>query len=379
MAALLALLLIAPAAAQPDKPTIGILRFGFYPTFHWMEGALLDMLELHGWLSAEERESLRDGVERIDRETEQLNIFWGDADYDLNNARLLIESALDREPDMLITLSTPLTQAAISETLDMDEPPPLFFAGVYNPQEAGIIEDRCDKPPHVTGVEVVIDYGRILPLLLLQHPDLQSLGTIYNSSEATGSHGARRIVEVAEGLGIEVAAAPVVGVADVQLAAESLLGKGVEAILVPYDLTLGQSINQIANIAWETETPVYHASLMSVYVGATAAVGPFLYYEQGRHLGRLAIAQLEGELDVAGTAVMAHANLGVAVSLDTAEALGIELSEALLEAVDVRIIDGETLMEPEWGRFTAESAQLLPVDEQRAVDAEILADLRCAD
>ena len=101
----LALLLasVLPAYAD-DKPAVGILRFGFYPTAYWMEGAILNHLELYGWIDAEEKSRLR---QREDLENARISIFWGDADFDFNNAALLIDAALDREPDALITFSTP--------------------------------------------------------------------------------------------------------------------------------------------------------------------------------------------------------------------------------------------------------------------------------
>ena len=98
-------------AQAQAKPTIAILRFGFFPTLHWMEGALLDNLALYGWLSADERETLR---ERQDLQGEKLNIFWGDADFDYSAVTVMVDQALDREADVLVTLSTPVTQAAVT-------------------------------------------------------------------------------------------------------------------------------------------------------------------------------------------------------------------------------------------------------------------------
>ena len=102
---LLAILLPFAASAQDDdKPTVGILRFGFYPTNYWMTGAVLNLLELYGWIDEADKAALRQGE---DLENERLSIFWGDAGFDFNNATLLIDAALDRQPDALITFSTP--------------------------------------------------------------------------------------------------------------------------------------------------------------------------------------------------------------------------------------------------------------------------------
>ena len=373
---LVLLLCCAPAVgAQADgKPTIAILRFGFFPTLHWMEGALLDTLALYGWLSADERETLR---ERQDLQGEKLDILWGDADFDYANVTIMVDEALDREADVLVTISTPVTQTAVNQTLPLEEPPIILFAGVHNPLQAGIMRSPCLKPAHVTGSESITDYDAIVPLLLQLQPDLQVIGTIYNSSEASGIHGAGRIQEIGESLGLAVETRAVFGLTDVQLATDALLSAGVQAIAIPNDLSIGQSVPLIATTALEYEIPVVHASLLSVYFGATMTAGPFLYFDQGAQVGRLLVAYLQDELDIAATAVNAHSNLAVALNLDNATELGIDISDELLALADVTVEDGITIMDEDWGRMTYQGMQLLPLAEQREVDSAYLAGLRC--
>ena len=378
LAGLLLLMFVAPAALAQDasKATVGLLRFGFYPSTHWMEGAILDLLELYGWINAAEKAQLR---ERQDLENERLLIFWGDAGFDFNDAALLIDEALDRQPDALITFSTPLTQIALNQTRHMEAPPAIIFADVHNPAEAGIIQASCLKPAHISGVEAKINYEDILPLLLLQHPRLESIGILHHPSQATGSQGAQQIQAIAERQGISVKSAPILSLADVKIAVDSLLSKGVEAILIPYDLSVGQIVGFIAETAMEQGVPVYHASLMSVYLGAAMSAGPYLYVEQGRQAGSMLIAHLNGELDMARAAVKTHDHLAVALNFDVADALGMQFTPALLEMADVIIENGETEMEPAWGLLTQQRAMLPTLAEQQAIDAAFLASLQCAD
>ena len=372
----LALLMASGAhAADSGKPAVAIMRFGFHPIFHWMEGAMLDLLALHGWLSADERQTLN---AREDFQGHRLDILWGDAGFDLGAAALMIDVALDQEVDAMVTLSTPVTQLAANLTSDLSHPPAIIFVGAHNPVEAGIINSRCLKPPHITGIEAVTPYEDIVPLLLLQQPSLEIIGTLYNSSEATGIHGARRIQEIGEGLGLRVIAAAVVGAPDVSLAVGGLISKGVQAILIPHDLTMGASLPIVATTAYEAEIPLYHASLVSVYAGAAMAAGPFLYYEQGVHAGRMLVARLNGELDTASTGVFRHETLGVAVNLDIAAELGMEITDDLMARADVTVQNGITEMDPAWGKLTYERGQLLPAEQQAAADRAFLASLQCA-
>ena len=149
---LLALLMLLPAAAADDTPTVAILYFGDSPSIERASGAILDVLQSYGYLSAEENNTLEEGS---DFQGERINIIWGDAGYDIPTVSIMVDSALDQEPDVLVTLSTSVTLVAVNATLDMDEPLPVLFTAVHNPFEAGIAEAACIKPANVTGTEIV--------------------------------------------------------------------------------------------------------------------------------------------------------------------------------------------------------------------------------
>ena len=68
-------LAFAPAAmGQADNPTIAILRFGPLPNNDITEGAILDVLESYGFVSAEENRIFE---ARRDYEGENITIYWG--------------------------------------------------------------------------------------------------------------------------------------------------------------------------------------------------------------------------------------------------------------------------------------------------------------
>ncbi len=204
---LLSLLLMAqPLAAQTeDKPTVAMLRFGSFIAFTAIEDAILGTMLGAGLVSEEEHALLR---ARENLEGERINVHWNDADFDFAAVNAIVEDALDRGADALIVLSTPTAQAAVNITADMNDPPIVLFTSVFNPFEAGIAQASCLKPSHVSGVESVTRYEDIVPLLLLQNPDIGVIGTIFSSAETSGQSGAEAIAAAAEahGLTVEVAA-----------------------------------------------------------------------------------------------------------------------------------------------------------------------------
>ena len=135
---------------------------------------------------------------------------------------------------VLFTRGLPPTLRALTETTDTEDPPAIIFT-LSNPIESGVAQSACLHAPHITGVEAQSPYAEILPLLMLQNPDLRYIGTIFGSNEAPGVLGARDIVRIGESLGLQVESVGAFAFSDLRDAANRLVDKGVEAIVLPLD------------------------------------------------------------------------------------------------------------------------------------------------
>ena len=337
--ALLSLLLIPLARAQEDgNPTIAILRFGSLAGSDLTLIGILDTLEIYDFINAEEQAALG-GYQ--DLEGEKINVIWRDANFDFPTVNLMISDAIDRGADALLTLSTPVTQAAVNATLDMDDPPVVLFTTVYNPYQSGIADAPCIKPDHVTGTETLTPYEDIVPLLLLQDPDMKKIGTIYSSSETSGVLGAERIKEIGESLGLTVETAAVTSLPDLSLAAEGLISKGVEAFLIPTDLITTKGLPLLMALAIENSIPIFHSSQGGIYAGATISAGSGLYYALGVNVGYILTAHLNEAIDIATTGISAVSNMGVSVNMDLAMMQNAAIPQTLMEKADYVIQNRE--------------------------------------
>ena len=367
---ILALLPLAVAQAQ-DNPTIAILRFGDLSTYDVTEGALLDVLESYGFISAEENAILHS---RQDLEGENIHIVFGSANFDLPTASLMLENALDYEPDALITLTTTVTQMAVNATSDMEEPPAVLFTSVYNPYAAGLAQSPCLKPDHVTGAVSSTPYQDILYLMLQHYPDIDTIGTLYDSSEAAGMAGAEEIKQIGEALGLTVLDAAVAGVDEVLLAAEGLISRGSDAFafVMPIDLRMDATgLPQVINLGSEYGIPVFHPALFSIESGATVSFGFYNYYAQGENLGRILAAYLNGDIDIATTAIIEQSSEAIGVNLDMAAEQGIEIAPDILEQADAVIEDGETTIS-ERVQHEMRTGDVMPLEDRQAGDAGFL-------
>ena len=332
---ILTLLLAAPAAAQDGKPVIALLSISeeFWPL---LEGAVLDTLQGYGFINDAERAQLD---EREDIAGEKLDIFWGSADLSLPNANILIENAIDRGADALITLSTSLTQVAVNLTSDLDEPPIVIFSAAA-PYVRGIAQSACVKPAHVTGAHTVQDYESLLAATLLLDPALRSVGVLLLTGDAASESGAAQIAAIAESLGINVEYAAAAAVSDLALATDGLISRGVGAVIVPGSPMLVSGTGIIVETGLDAGVPVVSSTLPAIALGAPFGFGSYRQQQEGYDLGRVLVAWLNGEADIASTAIHAVTGFGIGLNLNSIQLADIEVPEELLARADA-IVDGE--------------------------------------
>ena len=312
------------------------------------ECGVIEALHRFGWLTDDEygglKANLEDGLSNL--EGERVNLLFSDASWDYGSLIPMMETALDKGADVFVTETTPVAQAAVNFTLAMDDPIPVIFMSVFNPYAAGIADAPCIKPDNVTGTQELIDYEGLLALAALQNPDLETVGTLYNSASAAGQMGAELIAEAGEALGIRVEQAAVFGLADVGIGLEGLISKGVDAFVLTVDILTSQATAQIATIGADNDIPVYHPVASYLYSGATVAAGSIATYGPGLNAGQILVGILDGALDPATTGINTADNSVIAVNVDRSARSGVKVSENLLSRADFVVADGELSITP---------------------------------
>ncbi len=293
----------------------------------------------------------------------------------------MIEDALDRGADTLLTLSTPVSQIAANITRQMDDPPAIIFAIVTAPYFAGIADAACIKDSHIAGTQTDVPYDEFVPLLKVQDPDMQVIGAIVNLAEPNSVFGTERITSLAEGLGMQVEVTPVVAIADLALATASLISKGVEAIVLPAGYTTSNGLRAVVEtVAEHGGIPVFSIVAEHVYRGATVGADFYSLYREGVIAARMLISHLNGDIDISRLSVNLKPGFTVAINLDAAAAAGVEISDELLAMADWTIKDGASTegVTPDLPEIGIELPEMT-LDERREADLAFLSELFCTD
>jgi putative ABC transport system substrate-binding protein len=132
----------------------------------------------------------------------------------------------------------------------------------------------------------------------------------------------------AESMGLTIVKAPAGTSAEVQAAAQSLIGRA-DAIMVIGDNTAVSALESIIKVAEQNQMPLVAGDPDSVKRGAVAAYG-FDYYDLGKQTGAMAAMVLSGT-PIADIPVQFAENLQLSVNEKAAAAQGVTLPQDLID------------------------------------------------
>ena len=249
------------------------------------------------------------------------------AEMNMNTAKTIADTFVQRDYDLIIPITTPMAQAVANATKKI----PIVFGAVTDPVGAGIVRDLQTPGTNCTGISDLWPIRRDLELLKRICPNARSVGTIYNTGESNSQLTIKLIRAACRDLGLELREATVTSGSEVLGAAESLVGR-VDAVFTAADSTVGAAYESIIKVAREQRIPLFAGDGDSVKRGAIGCYGAD-YYEVGRLTGELAARVLKGE-DPARLPVLVITKVKLIVNPSAAQRMGVTLPPDLLAEAD---------------------------------------------
>jgi putative tryptophan/tyrosine transport system substrate-binding protein len=258
------------------------------------------------------------------------NVTYDDqnAQGDMANAASIAQKFNADDVDLILAVATPTSQAAAKATSTI----PIVFAAVTDPVEAGLVQDAEAPEANVTGVSDLLPLQPHLDLIQQLVPDIETLGLLYNAGEANSVALVEAEKELAADMGMQVVEATAASSAEVQQAAQSLVGRA-DAISVLTDNTIVSALESVVQIARDNQIPLIAGDTDSVQRGALAAYA-FDYYDLGRQAGLMAAAILRGQ-SIQDTPVEYAQDLTLSMNEASAEAMGVTVPEELRADAEV--------------------------------------------
>ena len=240
------------------------------------------------------------------------------------NAAQIAERFVGQDPAVIVGISTPSAQAALSATTVI----PIVFSAVTDPVAAGLVVNMEVPGGNVTGVSDMSPVANHISLAQEIVPGLTRLGVVYNPGEANSVSLIKITRAAASAAGIELVEAGANRTADLAAAVESLVGK-VDAVYAPTDNVVASGLEALLQTAHENGIPTIAGDVSYVERGAVAGSG-FDYKVLGRLTGGIIADILEGA-DPGTIPVVLSGEVDLAVNVKSAAMVGIELRASLLD------------------------------------------------
>lgn len=247
---------------------------------------------------------------------------------------------LNEHVDLIITYSTPATEAAYRATQKMQNPIPIVFGSVANPVAAGFIKSIEQTNSNVTGVISLSSQltSKRIELLLRAVPGIKKIA-MPRSAEELNDISANRSVALAEqtakDMGVQLVLFPVHTQEENSLIAAKITAKVVQGMIVGADSLVWSGLDNYIKQAIKQKIAFSAFDIDQVKRGALIGFGPD-YIIMGQQVAGLSHQILQGKRPQ-DIPVEIPKKLILAINLDTARAIGLSLDPQLLKEADVII------------------------------------------
>lgn len=310
VSALIFLAAIAHSAAADTIKHVAIITMVDTPQLLEVRDGILKGLENHGYV-----------------EGKNLAVDFKSAQGNFGTAQQIVRQFIGDHPDVIVTITTPTSQAAVAATKDI----PIVFSTVTDPLAAKLVTQIQHPGSNVTGISDLVPTEQQLKIIKQIVPGLKTLGLLYDPSLDNARSTVESIKALAPTMGFETTESPAMGLNNVPSAAQALAGK-VDAIFVPNDTTVYAAFEAVVKVAQDSKTPLFTAERRSVQRGAIATVG-FDFGEIGVRTADIVDRVLKGtkpgDIDVQFMKDLPD-TLGLYLNNASAEKMGVTLSPDLL-------------------------------------------------
>jgi len=271
---------------------------------------------------------IEEGLSESGYSKENLNLIKINANGEMDKLNAFAKELLSSKPDVIIPVSTPVTQAVFKESQKSQK---IIFSTVTNPSDVGM----DNKPSNMTGVCDRVNYKANFDLILQLFPKTKTVGIIYNAGERNSEYGVEQIKPLAKEKNISLKLVSISQPDEVEDAAKGLVDS-VDVFYVGSDNTVVGALPALLNVAYSKNIPVIASDSGSVEQGALAAVS-VNYIELGKKVGQIVAQVLKDKSMPADLDPVMFMGNSLNINLKSANKIDYSFSENILKDAEVII------------------------------------------
>lgn len=298
-------------ASQDKVFKVGILQLMEHPSLNTIRESIIEGLSEAGYVDGE-----------------NLEIDYKNGQNDMTNMKTIAQAFVADKCDVIVAIATPAAQAVLSETTEI----PIIFAAVTDPVDAELVDSLENPGGNVSGTSDEVSAEAIMELAKQITPGFKTIGALYSAGEDNSDSVVKGLKEYAAANGCEVVESTVTNTSEVQQAAQYLADK-VDVVYSPIDNTVASSMAVATEIFNNAKIPFYVSADSMVQDGGLATYG-IDYTVLGKETAKM-VAQIFGGADVSTMAVVKMNDMNIYVNTKTADAIGVEIPQSILEKATV--------------------------------------------
>lgn len=241
---------------------------------------------------------------------------------DVSIAQTISKQFVNNKVDMIFAIATPAAQAAYNATTDI----PIVFTAVTDPVEADIADSFQCSGNNVTGTSDMVPMEEQLKLLLDLVEDVNTIGVIYNTSEANSIIQVNQLKEEAEKNNIKVKEISITTVNEINQNLNSAIDS-IDALYVPTDNTVASAYELVGNICIDNNVPILCAEEAGVSKGGLCSIG-IDYYKLGKEAAYKAAEIIEGKKP-SEIEITTLSDMKIVINTDVAEKIGVNIPDEI--------------------------------------------------
>ncbi len=274
------------------------------------------------------REGFVAGLEEAGyKEGQNLTILYENSQADANMASQISKNFIAKKADLICAIATPMAQSAFGATKNIKTP--VIFTAVTDPIKAELAKEDGTPNGNVTGTSDKLPVEKQLEMIRKILPDAKKIGIMYSTSEVNSLSAIEEYKLAAPSYGFEIIESGISTIADIPMAADSLLEK-VDCVNNLTDNTVVSALPTILNKAFKKNIPVFGSEVEQVKIGCLGSMG-LDYYELGKRTGKIAAQVLDGDKKASEINYETIEEFAFYGNNAVAKKLGINLPEDLME------------------------------------------------
>ncbi len=273
------------------------------------------------------RESFLVEIKKLGYTEENCELLVENANGELPNVNAILDKFLMNKVDVIVAISTPVTQAAIKKVTKI----PVVFATVANPFILKAGESDSVHLPNVTGVYGWVPMEKVLEYTRQIIPGKLKLGVMWDPAQANSVFNVEQLKKAVTNYNdIEFEGVHIASSNEVYQAAQSLVAKGINMFLLPPDNIVYSAFESIVKAADTRNLPIIMCDIERLESGSVFTYG-YDYTISGIQAANMVNRILNGE-NIANIPFERYKRVSMGVNLKAAEKCGVIVPDDIINS-----------------------------------------------